>query len=220
MSEKAFVLPRSAPNITMRPKANMKGRQGPGQKRKPKTVEPQGKLVIFRMTNKLAPIVMRKFAYPVQINSTGAGAVTLAAVSFGDAVTALSTEWTNFSQEFQEFRPVSIRVYFCPATTNSTAVTGPYQGAMALAPWQQFRITSFTTIQQSNELVKFSTLEEKEIIIYPKMSNDKLWNAVGVAFPVDRDFGFAYLSFGATLALSSAIFSVLIEVEAQFKNPQ
>jgi len=198
-----------------------KGKSGSRKKsKKQRTIEPQGKLVIFRMTQSSSPSVKRKFAYGQIVSSTGAGAITLLAISFADAVTALSTEWSNFAQEFQEFRPVCLRIYFCPATTSATATTGPYQGAMALAPWQQFRIVAFSTIQQSNELTKFSTLEEKEVVIYPKMPNDKLWNQVGVAFPVDRDFGLAFLSFGSVLAVSSVIFSLMIEVEAIFKNPQ
>jgi len=219
-TEKSFVLPRPAPNISLRSKAGVRSQNKTGNKRKTKTIEPQGKLVIFRMRNRESPIVQRKFAYGLVISSTGAGAITLNSIAFSAAVTALSTEWSNFAQEFQEFRPVCLRVYFAPATTSATSVTGPYQGAMALAPWQQFPIVSFSTIQQSNELVKFSTLEEKEVIIYPNMTNDKLWNQTGVAFPGDRDFGFAYLSFGSTLALSSVIFSAFVEVEAQFKNPQ
>jgi hypothetical protein len=180
----------------------------------------RGKFVLYRGVQALGKTIDRWFSNKGTLSSGVGGTIAISSISFADIVTAVGTEWTNFSQEFQQFRMNEVQVRFIPATVNATSVTGPYQGAMEICPWQQLRITSVTSVDQSVELSTFSTLEEENFRFQPKMPNDKLWNAVGVAIPVDRDFGFAYASYGATLAANSIIYNILQRVHATFRVPQ
>jgi hypothetical protein len=218
--ETAFVRPQAKPNTTLARKARDRSGQRGGQKNRKRTPnEGQGKLVIFRAMLENT-VTKRRFSYTGAISSTAGGAVTLVSPSVSGAIAGLGVEWVNFAQEYQEFRVLSLKYYFAPATVNATSSTGPYQGFMLSSPWAQFVPTTIATIQQSKQLVKFSTLEEKEVQVSPAgFANAKLWNTVGVALPADRDFGLTYVSVGA-LAVSSVIFYVLAELEAEFRLAQ
>jgi len=165
-------------------------------------------------------IETRHFTVKGTISSSAGGVISFATYSAADAIATLGSEWTNFAQEFQQFRPIWFEAQFFPATVNATSVTGPYQGAVQLSPWQQFRPSTTTTIDQAVDLATFSTLEEYRIRVQPHFTNERLWTPVGTTLAVDRDFGIAYASAGATLALSSVIYTSIIRFAAAFQVPQ
>jgi len=214
-------MPKIVPNVSYTTKSKTRARNGQkqgGTKKKSIPDEPQGKLVILN-PRLYSRTVTRKFAYSGSVSSSAGGAVALVAASVSGAITGLRTEWTNFAQEYQQFKVLSFKYYFAPATTNATSVTGPYQGFMMVAPWCQQAQTTSASVQQSTELVKFSTLEEKEIEVRSQRFANaaNLWNQYNVAYPADRDFGLTYVSVG-TLAASSVIFYVLAELQAEFRQ--
>jgi len=217
--ERAFVSPKPLPNFSYSVKSKA-GARSPGKsKNRQRQIrdEPQGKLVILR-PSLYSRKTIRKFAYSGSISSSAGGAIVVTAPAVGAAITALGTEWSNFAQEYQQFRVLSFKYYFAPATTNATSVTGPYQGFVIISPWCQQAPTTIASIEQSTELVKFSTLEEKEIEVRSvNFNNAKLWNQYNIALPADRDFGLAFASVG-TLAASSVIFYVLAEIQAEFRQ--
>jgi hypothetical protein len=151
--------------------------------------------------------------------STAGGIITLNPVSSQQVLTALGTEFTNFSQEFQSFRILRLRVHFLPATTSATSTTGPYQGGLLVAPWSQLLPSAISTLQQSSEKVIFSTLNERIIQTQNVTVNAHLWNVVGTSLPADRDFGLAWTNIG-TLAVSSTIFVTSYEVDVVFRMEQ
>lgn len=179
-----------------------------------------GKMTVFKGLPSLGKIVDRWFTNKGTLSSNGGGTIPIAVISANDIIAALGTEFSNFGQEFQEYRVDTIEVNFLPATVNATSVTGPYQGAMEIAPWQQFRPATLSTLDQSAEMRTFSSLEEENFRFYPKFSNERLWTPTGTALAADRDFGLSYGSFGATMAVSSVIFSVAQRIHAVFRIPQ
>jgi len=177
-------------------------------------------VTLFAAPKTSGNIVRRSFAVGQDISSTAGGAITLTALSGQAVITALGTEWTNFAQEFQQFRITRIATRFFPSTTSATSVTGPYQAGMYGCSFAGFVPTTASTLAQGKPLLKWSTLDECEVTIHgSRFPNSKLWNIYNVAIPADRDYGFAYTNAG-TLAASSRIFSTLIELSAEFQGPQ
>jgi len=164
-------------------------------------------------------IIKRRFTVNSNISSDASGVVVLTATGAADIITLLGTEFSNFSQEFSEYRVLTVGVHIFPSTTNATSSTGPYQGGILLAPWAQLKPTTLDNVRQSDSLVKFSTLEEKNVrIMAPNGPNFKLWTGTSTALALDRDFGFTWVSVG-TLAVTSRIFTALFELEVEFRLP-
>jgi hypothetical protein len=134
-------------------------------------------------------------------------------------ITALGAEWSNYAQEYQEFRVKRLGFHFFPCTTSATSTTGPYQGGMIAAPWQQNAISNVGSLEQGSALIKFSTLEEKEIWVVPQFSNNKLWTDTQVTLTADKEFGLSFAGVGA-LALNSQIYQVLYQMEVEFQLPR
>jgi len=213
---------RQGKNTTRSTKSRARGRAGTtGKRNKLRAQDPQGRLIIL-IPQVYSNIVQRRFLNTLNLTSDASGNVLLVARGAADAIASLAAEWTNFAQEFLEFRVVSLGYWFTPATTNATSSTGPYQGCILAAPWAQLKISAATTIYQSNSLVKFSTLEEKEIIVKkPSTINSSSFNPYGTALPIDRDFGIAYFSpTTSTLATSSRIMVLMEEMWVEFRTPQ
>jgi hypothetical protein len=161
----------------------------------------------------------RKFSYVNTKASDASGLITLNASGCADVIGFLGTEFSNFAQEWTEFRVKSYSLHWFPSTTNATSTTGPFQGGYVVAPWAQLKPTTLTSMQQSNQLVKFSTMEEKEIcVIRPTGPNFLLWNPVGTVLPIDRDFGLVESGI-STVAVSSTIYTRLYELEVEFRLP-
>lgn len=196
--------------------ANRNGQQQ--QKRKNIPKDPQGRLVVM-VPQMFSTTVLRRFAQNRPISSDASGVIATTARGGADLIASLAAEFSNFSQEYTEFRILKLGYYFAPSTTSATSTTGPYQGILLTAPWAQLKPTTSTSGFQSNQLVKFSTLEEKEIIVNrPNSANHSLWNPVGTALPIDRDFGLFYFPIGA-LAVSSIIFQEIEEMWCEFRTP-
>jgi hypothetical protein len=215
--EQAFIRPRVTPNISR----SVKSRQGSNTKQSSKNKkiapEPQGVLVVLR-PSRMTQTVIRKFAIATTANSDASGILLLNTQSVSANITSLGAEFTNFSQEFQQYRVLRFGIHFFPSTTNATSTTGPYQGGVISAGWQQKAPTTVSSIEQAMELIKFSTMEEKEIYLIPGFQNCKLWNDTTVAYPVDRDFGLVFQGV-STLAVSSSIFTLLKELTVEFQMP-
>jgi len=221
METTSFVRPSPIPNITKRVKgkAQTRSRNGQSSKNENKRPDSRGSLVIFKPTLR-SQTVDRSFRIPGLIRSTAAGVIALTATGGQDIITSLGTEWSNFAQEFSEFRVKSVGIEFTPSTTNSTATTGPYQGVLLVTPWAQLKPTTSASVLQADQITKFSTLEEREVQVNPPaFPNAALWNPVGTALPIDRDYGFTYISVGSVLAVSSDIFTGIFKIHAEFKVP-
>ena len=207
------------PNASKSIKSKSRARNGAstGQKDQQRRREPQGTLVT--LTAGIAQkSVMRRFSLAGTVSSDASGIIALTASGCADLISALGTEWTNFSQEYAEFRPLRYGIRFFPSTTNATSSTGPYQTGVVACTWAQLKPTSVNSIYQASEMIKWSTLEEKEIGVKANFANSKLWNPVGTAMPIDRDFGLAYIGL-ASVAVSSRVFTILFEMDAEFRTP-
>lgn len=219
--ETAFIRPSPGANKSKAYMTKLRGNNTSKQRNKKRnqSLPERGKMVVFSMRSS-QKVVTRRFGFFSTTSTTAGGVIALATLSASDTITFLAAEFTNFAMEFQEYRVLSLTEKFCPATVNATSVTGPYQGMVVIAPWQQFRPTTLSTIEQNDQRVTFSTLEEESFKIVPRFANQKLWNAYGVAYPADRDFGIAYQSGGAVMAISSVIFSTFIEITVAFRVAQ
>jgi len=194
-------------------------RQGVGQEGNNHS-GPDSKLVIINH-NRLNDVpVRRTFSIASSINSDASGNIALAPVGCGDIITLLTTEFTNYSQEFQEYRLKSLTMKFFPSTTSATSTTGPYQAALMVSGWKQLRPAAIGTLYQSRSKEIFSTIYEKYIkITTENFPNGKLWNSVAVAYPADRDFGLVWVGLG-TVAVTSRIFTTVYELDVEFRIPQ
>jgi len=218
--EHSFVRPGYKPNHAQKSKTQTRGKAGQKLGSKKKSMHSPEGVVVLLPPRLFSQRVMRKFTYSTVLNSSAAGIIALTNFSAQDIVSGLGSEFSNFAQEFQQFRIRQMGGRFFPATTNATSTTGPYQGAMILAPWAQLRPSTANTVNQSDQLVQWSTLEEKEICVpSPNQGNFKLFNVTNVAMVVDRDYGISYFSLG-TLAVSSAIFVVNWFIIVEFATPQ
>jgi hypothetical protein len=160
---------------------------------------------------------VRAFSLPIDVSTDASGVLSLAAETYGVAnvIGLLGSEFTNYSQEYQQFRPLSLGGRFFPATTNATSTTGPYQTGMILVPWSQARPGGANALYQSRQKVFFSTLEEKEVEVRANFENARLWNSTLVALPADRDFGFAFLNLSNT-AVSTRLFTLMFTLVCEF----
>jgi hypothetical protein len=213
----SFIPRRPKPNRSAKSKSKNKGkgRQGPGRGRRTGN-EPQGELVTFSAKQTLQTVV-RRFRSDNTVSSTAAGLIAPFAIS-ASAVTS-DPDWANFSQEFQQYRVKKVGTRFFPATTNATATTGPFQSGVKVAPWRNNAITTLSGINQAPEMIKFSTLEEKEVQIRATGPNSRLWTPVGTALVADRNYGFSGCSVGSNLAVSSIIYNLIIEYDVEFCIP-
>jgi hypothetical protein len=178
-------------------------------------------MVIFRV-NSRASQVTRNFLATQLVTSDAGGSVAIASLTVaGQINTTLGTEFTNYAQEYQQFRVKSIKAHFWPSTTSATSTTGPYQGALILAPYIQFPLTALTSLQQAEQKEIWSTLQETKVYLSSiSFDNGKLWNEFGVTYPQDRDFGFSYGLLGSSVAASSRIGQWAVELVVEFRKAQ
>jgi len=180
---------------------------------------PDSKLIVLNHIKQSEQIVRRTFAYGATISSDASGQIGITSIGVTDAITSLSTEFTNFSQEYGEFRVKSLTRRFFPSTTSATSTTGPYQSVIMVAPWKQFRPANSASLYQSPSKDTFSTLYEQYIkVTSDNFLNGKLWTPVGTALGADRDFGISYVLVSA-VAVTSRIFTVIDEIEVEFRLP-
>ena len=200
-------------------KAKTRGRQGTGTEQNNHS-GPDSKLVIINHDKLEDKIVRRVLSTTAFISSDASGLVTVASYGIADVITLLGAEWTKFAQEYQEFRIRSFTMKFFPATTSATSTTGPYQTAILVAPWRQLRPTNANTLFQSRSKEIFSTLYEKYITLTSNnFANAKLWSTYGLTYQADRDYGLSWTTL-STFAASSRMFTVLFQLDAEFRHPQ
>jgi len=218
--DNVFVIPKRNRNNTNAQKPQSRQRTGNRMRENSKMEQNlnSGELIVLRpKTTNVS--VSRKFSVTALRATDASGNLTISSYGFQDIVGLLGSEFSNFAQEWQEYRPKSLSVHLFPMTTNATSSTGPYQGGLIVAPWAQVKVATLAGMQQSNSLVKMSTLEEKEIKVNrPAGPNFLLWNPYGTSIPIDRDFGLSDLGL-TTLAVSSNIFTKLYEIEVEFRMP-
>ena len=196
--------------------ASSKLKSGPkGQNKSKKGIIDDGE-VIYLSPKASYKSVTRNFSGDFLISSDASGTIPLASISASGLITALGSEFTNFAQEFQEYKVVSLGVRFFPSTTSATSSTGPYQGGLIGSAFQGLAPTATSSIQQAEQLVKFSTLEEREIVVSAASRNNE-WTITTASLPAKQNFGFAYYGLGS-LAVSSRIFVALEEVRVIFRG--
>lgn len=180
---------------------------------------PDGKMVIFRLAAK-SMTAKRKFMIGTTISSSAGGAVGIASISVMNLVNSgLGTEFSNFAQEYQQYRVMSIKAHFLPSTTSATSITGPYQASVLVVPYYQINPTSASSLQQAEQKEVFSTLQETKVFLRA-FPNALLWNEYNITYPADRDFGFAYGSVAGTVANSTRVYDLLTEIDCEFRRAQ
>jgi len=194
------------------------GRQTTGNKSE-KQFGVSSKLVV--MTNRQATkTVLRHFSTSGSVSTTAGGAISQGVISGAGTISALGSQFSDFSQEFQEFRVRAIEVIFSPAVTSGTPTTGPYAIQLGVAPWRQFQPTSGRTLAQNDEYNVFSSLEERGYSLKcGAFENGKLWTTVGSTLVTDRDFGFSYIGL-QTGPASSVLLQSTINMWVEFKEAQ
>jgi hypothetical protein len=182
---------------------------------------PDGRMVIFKV-NTTSTQVSRNFLATSLVSSDASGGVAISSISVANAVNSLlGTEFTNYAQEYQQYRVMNIKAHFWPSTTSATSTTGPYQGALIAAPYVQFPVTSITSLQQAEQKEIWSTLQETKFFLSGSgFENAKLWNEFGVTYPQDRDYGFSYGLLGSSLAASSRVGQFALQIVCQFRKAQ
>jgi hypothetical protein len=189
-------------------------RPGPGRKKKNRRAE--GKLVMYRHIHKIDKVV-RMLRTVGSISSTAGGIIAF--FNSGIAGVTASPDWTNFSQEYANYRVRKFTMRFFPATTSSTVTTGPYQSIMAMSRFWGLVPTSQSSMFQDMDVIFISTLQEGQ------MSNNFLgymdaqeWTPVGTAIATERNYGVSGISpaNSALLAVSSVIFTYVLEYETEF----
>jgi hypothetical protein len=150
----------------------------------------------------------RNFLQSGQIFSTAGGVISFIQVGSGGVTS--TADWTNFSQEYGNYRILKMKIHFTPATVNATSITGPYQSMMMIGRyWGQGGTAS--ALAQDVDTQFRSTLEEFSMennhLGYPNASQ---WTAVGTSLPADRGFGMNFASPAATgaVALLAALSSI------------
>jgi len=181
-------------------------------------VGPDSKLTLWKPPSKKSGVVVRVFRIPGTASSTAGGALTLVATGCAALITALGTEFTNFAQEFQEYRVKALETTFFPATTSATSVTGPYQVGVLCTPWWQFVPATLVTMEQSVQMKEWSSLYMEKVMV-KGFANSDLWTPTTAAIVADRDFGIAYQSVG-TFAASSLVFVTLGKLTVEFRQAQ
>jgi hypothetical protein len=181
---------------------------------------PDGRMVIFRM-NQRSQTVSRVFMLPHFISTLGTGFVPITSYGVADLInTGLGTEFTNFAQEFQQYRVMSFKAHILPSTTSATSTTGPYQSSLICVPYIQLPLVNLTSLQQGAQKEIWSSLQETKVYMRA-FKNALLWNEFNIAYPADRDFGFTIASAGlGAMAVSSRICDVLLEAVVQFRGAQ
>jgi hypothetical protein len=155
------------------------------------------------------------------ISSTAGGDVTIASIGVMTTVnTTLGTEFTNYAQEYQQYRVKSMKIHAIPSTTSATTTTGPYQTGMIICPYLQLPLTALNSLQQAEQKEIWSTLQETKVFLRSPL-NANLWNEFNVAYPADRDFGFSYgLLIAGSFAASSRVATFAVEIDVEFRRAQ
>jgi hypothetical protein len=209
-------------NMSLSRTVKSKGRQSsqPGKKGDSGSFGPDGRMVKFVMNPK-SSVVRRKFLATFVIASGAGGDVPIASIGVAGMVNSfLGTEFTNYAQEYQQYRVKSIKIHSLPRTTSATSTTGPYQTAFIIAPYLQFPLTTLNSLQQAEQKEVWSTLQETKVFVASPL-NANLWNEFNVTYPADRDFGFSYgLSVASTFAASSSVALFSTEIDVEFRRAQ
>jgi hypothetical protein len=180
----------------------------------------RGRLIMYRHVSNLNKI-SRVLSYATTIASTAGGVIALSAYASFQAQSFPAADWANISNEFDVYRVRQMRVHLFPATTNSTATTGPYQSCIALSRWWGTVPTSWTGMASDPGFVAFSTLEEAEMennwLSFPDAQQ---WVPVASTIPTGDSFGIALITptGAAATAVSSVIFTALVQWTVEFQG--
>lgn len=159
--------------------------------------------------------VMRTLRNIATVSSNGSGAIAL--VSNATSTVTSSSDWANISQEFSLYRVRRMRFKFFPATTSATSVTGPYQSVVMVARWWGLSPSGESTLRQDETAGFHSTLEEFEMDTnYAGYPEAQEFIPVGTALPYVYGFAYATPTGSAVLALSSVIYTKIVEFEVEF----
>jgi len=155
------------------------------------------------------------------VTSTAGGDVSIASVGVASAVNSLlGTEFSNYAQEYQQYRVKSIKLHSLPSTTSAVTSTGPFQTALIVVPYFQLPLTTLNSLQQAEQKEVWSTLQETKVFVSSPL-NANLWNEFNVTYPADRDFGFTYgLAIAGSFAASSRVATFVVEIDVELRRAQ
>jgi hypothetical protein len=176
----------------------------------------RGQMVLFRHVRDQSH-VNRVLRSSLTLSSTAGGVIALANVA-STGVTS-TPDWTNISQEFASYRVRRLKIYFRPATVNATSITGPYQGCLYVCRWWQFAPATISGIEQTPEVAIISTLEEFSYENnYLGFSKAQEFTSTGSSILADSVYGMSFITPAGTagLALSSIIYSLVVEYDVEF----
>jgi hypothetical protein len=192
----------------------------PTFQQKKKEKDPQDtSLVLYRHITKIDKVI-RMMRTNGQFASTAGGVIAFWNTN-SSGVTA-SPDWTNFSQEFANYRVRALKLKIFPATVSATPTTGPYQGVMMMSRFWGLLPTTESHISQDTNTRHFSTLQEGQMSTnYLGFQDAQQWTPVGTSISAERTYGFAGITPTGTTGLpaSSAIFSYIKEYEVEFLDP-
>jgi hypothetical protein len=215
----SFSICRSATNVKIRVVLRSRGcGQVPGKPKKKKQNRNQPHMVMFRHLSPADHAVrtLRSFAL---ISSNGSGVIVLGAPSSSTVTSA--SDWANISQEYANYRVKAMRVLFTPSTTSATSSTGPYQGMFMISRWWGLVPTVESTLRQEDSSEFHSTLEEFSMETnYLGYREAQEWTPVGTAIPFPYGFCHMTPTGSSVLALSSNIYSRMLEFDVEFLNTQ
>jgi hypothetical protein len=169
----------------------------------------EGKMVLYRTLNKIDK-VRRVFRSGGILTSSAAGVIT--AFNIGAASVTSAPDWTNFSQEYSDYRVYKQNFSVFPSTVSATATTGPYQSVMSMSRYWGLLPTTISHISQDTKLQNFSTLQEGSITTnFEGFLDAQQWTPVGTGISSERNYGFGGCSLASVSALpvSSNIFSYI-----------
>jgi hypothetical protein len=175
-----------------------------------RTLVPKGDLITKRLTT-------------TQSLSTSAGGV-IPVVSYTAAQVQSdpASEWASFAARYQQFRVKGISITLMPYYTDwidsvsaycPNLAIGDYLGSAVPATLQQVLSDENTVLRNGNHVFTHS-------ITWARNPNAKLWNPTSAALPTANSYAVCLASLNNIGFDSTALFSVVIEWDVEFRGAQ
>jgi len=158
------------------------------------------------------------------VSSNGGGVILM--VTFQSSGVATSPDWTNFSQEYQQFRVRSIRLKLEPcypdAYQSGVASTNP-AGAIYVARFWEHVPTTASNIGQESQIKVHTTCRPLTFETnYAGFPNGRLMADTSVGITAANNYGIGLVSIpnSPLIGATSAYFTFVVEWDVEFQGPR
>jgi len=150
---------------------------------------------------------------------------------FNSSSITSTSEWTNISALYEEYRVRAIRVRFCPIITNvqeapygaATDFTGVYPGPIVSGRYTVgvgANSVSSLLSQDGSKVHPNNSQMMEQMVTWESNPQAKLWTAIGASPPAAQQIGVEYIGTQAAFAVLNTVVThyAFVEMDVEFRG--